>query len=106
MSYLRLLFPKLLVEECYDVREAILVPGDLDGWMETTAIQQVLLQWYAVLMTPLGLPLDGSTFYDAAAGAEDGGPSERHYVDKNMLMQDLSLVLVEVVTKRDLPPHH
>ena len=110
VPFLRLLFQNLLVEERCDIRETTLTTwrevlstmSSTDGWMESSVTQQVLLEWYAVLMTPLGLPLDSSTFYDATVGADNGGPSERHNVDKNMLAQDLSLVPVEIVIQARL----
>ena len=55
-----------------------------------------------MLMTPLRLPLDYSTFYDATIGAENGGPSEQHNVDKNMVTQNLSFVPVEVIIQARL----
>ncbi|TFK86254.1 SNF2 chromatin remodeling protein [Polyporus arcularius HHB13444] len=110
IPFLRLLFQNLLVEERSDIREATLttwrevlsILSTTSGWMESSLTQQVLLEWFAVLMTPLGLPLDGSSFYDPTVGADNGGPSERHNVDKNMLAQDLSLVSVEVVIQARL----
>ncbi|KAI0747594.1 SNF2 chromatin remodeling protein [Daedaleopsis nitida] len=110
VPFLRLLFQNLLVEERSDIREATLttwrevltILSATSGWMESSFMQQVLLEWYAVLMTPLGLPLDASSFYDPVVGAESGGPPERHNVDKNMLAQDLSLVSVEVVIQARL----
>lgn len=110
IPFLRLLFQNLLVEERSDIREATLttwrevlsILSITSGWMESSLTQQVLLEWFAVLMTPLGLPLDGSSFYDPTVGADNGGPSERHNVDKNMLAQDLSLVSVEVVIQARL----
>ena len=79
---------------------SILSPSS--GWMEANFTQQVLLEWYAVLMTPLGLQLDSSTFYDPTIGGDNSAPSERHNVDKNMLAQDLSLVPIEVVIQARL----
>ncbi|EMD34416.1 hypothetical protein CERSUDRAFT_117290 [Gelatoporia subvermispora B] len=104
VNFLRLLFQNLIVEERSDVRDATLTAWRLvltilavtPGWMETLITQQVLLEWYAVIMTPLGLPLDASTFYDPTSTID---PGERHNVDKNMLAQDLSLVTVETVLK-------
>ena len=49
-----------------------------------------------MLMTPLSIALDAPSFYDSTVGADNGGPSERHNMDKNVLAQDLSLVSVEV----------
>ncbi|KAI0654791.1 SNF2 chromatin remodeling protein [Cubamyces menziesii] len=107
---LRLLFQNLIVEERSDIRQATLsawretlsIMSATSGWMESCITQQILLEWYAVLMTPLGLPLDASTFYDPTVGADSGGPSERHNVDKNMLAQDLSLIPIEVVIQARL----
>lgn len=105
-DFLRLLFQNLIVEERRDVRTAtleawgavLLILGSVDGWMESVVTSQVLLEWYAVLMTPLGMPLDITTFFDPHATANSNGQAtERHNVDKNMTAQDLSLVPVEVV---------
>ncbi|TFY59920.1 hypothetical protein EVJ58_g5470 [Rhodofomes roseus] len=107
LPYLRLLYQNLIVEERSDIRDTTLatwrlvlsILSSVDGWLESLVTQQVLLEWYAVLMTPLGLPLDASAFYDATAAMEQDGVSERHNVDKNMLAQDLALVSVETVLK-------
>lgn len=104
--FLRLLFQNLIVEERSDVRDATLstwnevlaILRSTDGWMETAITQQLLLEWYAVLMTPLGMPLDVSTFYDPLSVANGiDAATERHNVDKNMLAQDLSLISTEIV---------
>ncbi|KAH9857622.1 SNF2 chromatin remodeling protein [Lenzites betulinus] len=110
VPFLKLLFQNMIVEERSDVRQATLstwretlsILSSTSGWMESCVTQQLLLEWYAVLMTPLGLPLDGSSFYDPTVGAENGAPSERHNVDKNMLAQDLSLISIEVVIQARL----
>ncbi|OSC96601.1 SNF2 chromatin remodeling protein [Trametes coccinea BRFM310] len=110
IPFLRLLFQNLIVEERSDIRQATLaawretlaIMSVTEGWLESCITQQLLLEWYAVLMTPLGLPLDGSSFYDPTVGADSGGPSERHNVDKNMLAQDLSLIPIEVVIQARL----
>ncbi|KAI0927991.1 hypothetical protein AcW2_004145 [Taiwanofungus camphoratus] len=107
VHFLRLLFQNLIVEERADVRDTTLsawrlvlsILSSVTGWMESIVTQQLLLEWYAVLMTPLGLSLDASAFYDPTIVADNSGPPERHNVDKNMLAQDLSLVTVEVVLK-------
>ncbi len=105
-EYLRLLFQNLVVEERTDVRNASLqawemvlsILSSVDGWMQSLITTQVLLEWYAVLMTPLGTPLDTTTFFDPLLIANaNGQATERHNVDKNMVAQDLSLVSVEVV---------
>lgn len=104
--FLRLLFQNLIVEERSDVRDATLSTWNMvltilrstDGWMEAAITQQLLLEWYAVLMTPLGMPLEVSTFYDPLSVANGmDAATERHNVDKNMLAQDLSLISTGVV---------
>ncbi|KAI0781371.1 SNF2 chromatin remodeling protein [Trametes elegans] len=110
VPFLRLLFQNLIVEERSDIREATLatwretlsILSATSGWMESCVTQPLLLEWYAVLMTPLGLPLDASTFYDPTVTNDNAGPSERHNVDKNMLAQDLSLIPIEVVIQARL----
>ncbi|KAI0668494.1 SNF2 chromatin remodeling protein [Trametes maxima] len=110
VPFLRLLFQNLIVEERSDIRQATLdtwretlsILSATNGWMESCVTQQLLLEWYAVLMTPLGLPLDAASFYDPTVGADSGAPSERHNVDKNMLAQDLSLIPIEIVIQARL----
>jgi TATA-binding protein-associated factor len=106
--FLRLLFQNLVVEERSDIRDATLaawrtvlsILSANSGWLENVITQQQLLEWYAILMTPLGVGIDVSTFYypTLAADGMDAAP-ERHNVDKNMISQDLSLVTVEVTIK-------
>ncbi|OCH89091.1 SNF2 chromatin remodeling protein [Obba rivulosa] len=104
VNFLRLLFQNLVVEERFDIRDATLAAWKLvltivastSDWIEKLISQQVLLEWYTVVMTPLGLALDAATFYDPTSVLD---PGERHNVDKNMLAQDLSLVSVENVLK-------
>ncbi|KDQ59577.1 hypothetical protein JAAARDRAFT_77653 [Jaapia argillacea MUCL 33604] len=104
--FLRLLFQNLVVEERSDVRDATLsawrtalsVLTSSTGWLENVATQQLLLEWFAIVMTPLGVPIDTNTFYRPFDVDHDGG-AERHNVDKNMLAQDLSLVTLEIVLK-------
>lgn len=103
--FLRLLFQNLIVEERLDIRSA-----SLSAWrtaleamsggqelIKQIVQQQTVLDWYALMMTPLGVPIDGSTFYRTTYAGDgfDAAP-ERHNVDKNMLAQDLALVSPEV----------
>ena len=94
--------------------------------MERVVRGEVVLEWYAVVMTPLGVAVDARGFYraggDVPAAASGQGHAqgsahghghgqghgqgqgqqerpERHNVDKNMLAQDLSLVSAEVTLK-------
>jgi len=108
--FLRLLFQNLVVEERSDVRDSTLATWNTAletlsanyGYLENLITQQVLLEWYAVLMTPLGVPIDASTFYHASSAADVDPAAERHPIDKNMLTQDMGLVPVEVVWKARL----
>ncbi|EGN96198.1 hypothetical protein SERLA73DRAFT_170610 [Serpula lacrymans var. lacrymans S7.3] len=104
--FLRLLFQNLIVEERSDIRQATLsawrtaldVLSSVPGWTENVITQQVILEWYAIMMTPLGVTMDSSTFYSPSVTADGHGlVPERHNVDKNMLSQDLALVAVEVI---------
>lgn len=106
--FLQLLFQNLIVEERPDIRDASLsawrnalsIMASTSGWMDSVVTQQLILDWYAIMMTPLGVPIDPSNFYQhfATGHGHDAAP-ERHNVDKNMLAQDLSLITVEVTLK-------
>ncbi|KAG9318204.1 hypothetical protein JVU11DRAFT_284 [Chiua virens] len=104
--FLCLLFQNLIVEERPDIRSASLsswktaleVISSTPGLIKKMVKQQAVLDWYAVMMTPLGVPIDTSTFHHSTF-AEDGTDvaPERHNVDKNMLVQDLSLISTEMI---------
>ncbi|KIJ63251.1 hypothetical protein HYDPIDRAFT_113216 [Hydnomerulius pinastri MD-312] len=103
---LRLLFQNLIVEERQDIRSASLsawktaleILSATSGLMKKIVKQQTTLEWYALMMTPLGVAIDSSAFYNPMF-AEDGNDAvpERHNVDKNMLAQDLALISPEVI---------
>ncbi|EIW85445.1 hypothetical protein CONPUDRAFT_80033 [Coniophora puteana RWD-64-598 SS2] len=101
--FLCLLFQNLIVEERRDIRTTTLkawqialeIISGTPGWMREVAHQQVVLDWYAIIMTPLGVPINNVTFFNPVTNTDADG--ERHNVDKNMLAQDLSLVSVEVI---------
>ncbi|KAH8102965.1 SNF2 chromatin remodeling protein [Cristinia sonorae] len=105
LPFMRLLLQNLIVEERPDIRQATLSAWRMvlsilratPGWMESVLTQQLQLEWYAVLMMPLGMPLDVSSFYDPLDLTGRHDAPERHNVDKNMLAQDLALVPVETV---------
>ena len=105
--FLRLLFQNLIVEERSDVRDASLVAwrtalslmASTPGWIESVIPQQVVLEWYAIVMTPLGVPIDPSAFYYSSNEVDGDVTVERHNVDKNMLTQDPSLITPEVTLK-------
>jgi TATA-binding protein-associated factor len=105
---LRLLFQNLIVEERSDIRDASLdawrkaltIIADRPGWLESVCTQQLILDWYASMMTPLGVAIDPRTLYHPLVDLDghDSAP-ERHNVDKNMLAQDLSLISTETIFK-------
>ncbi|KAJ7118732.1 SNF2 chromatin remodeling protein [Mycena epipterygia] len=105
--FLRLLFQNLIAEERADIRDASLaawrmaltVLARTPGWMETVVTQQLILEWYAIMMTPLGVGIDASTFYRPSIETAGSAAPERHNVDKNMLAQDLSLITNEITLK-------
>ena len=105
VPFLRLLFQNLIVEERADIRRATLAAWRLvlsilrakPKELESMLTQPLQLEWYAVLMMPLGMPLDVATFYDPLVSAGGHDTPERHNVDKNMLAQDLVLVPVGTV---------
>ena len=105
--FLSLLFQNLVCEERSDVRDlslsvwrtALSILGDSPGRMENVVTQQLILDWYATMMTPLGVAVDSSSFYNPSVPANGAMLAERHNVDKNMLSQDLSLISVEATLK-------
>ncbi|KAJ3838910.1 SNF2 chromatin remodeling protein [Lentinula raphanica] len=107
VPFLRLLYQNMVVEERLEIRGASLeawrttvgIISAIPGWMETNLTQQLMLDWYAIVMTPLGLPIDPVAFYHPVLVVEGEAPLERHNVDKNMLAQDLSLITTEVIIK-------
>ncbi|KAJ6547022.1 SNF2 chromatin remodeling protein [Mycena capillaripes] len=105
--FLRLLFQNLIAEERADIRDASLaawrtaltvLAGTL-GWMDKVITQQLVLDWYAIVMTPLGVAIDPATFYRPSVETAGSVAPERHNVDKNMLAQDPSLITTEVTLK-------
>ncbi|KAF9567569.1 hypothetical protein CPC08DRAFT_758154 [Agrocybe pediades] len=105
--FVRLLFQNLVSEERCDIRDATLLAwqtalGILSssaGRMDNVVSQELILQWYETMMTPLGEAINVSTFYNPSPAQDGAIPVERHNVDKHMLTQDLSLVSVEVTLK-------
>lgn len=105
--FLSLLFQNLISEERDDIRDASLfawqtaltVLSTSNGRLENVITQQLILDWYAMTMTPLGTAIDTTTFHRPSVAQANAAPIERHNVDKNMLAQDLSLITVEVTLK-------
>ncbi|KAF5372870.1 hypothetical protein D9758_001613 [Tetrapyrgos nigripes] len=110
VPFLQLLFQNLITEERSDIRRlsllawrtALSIVSGTEGWMGSILTQQLILEWYAILMTPLGMPIDSSTFYRPSMVTDGDAAPERHNVDKNMLAQDLSLITTEVILKARL----
>jgi TATA-binding protein-associated factor len=105
VSFLRLLFQNFICEERSDIRDASLsawrdafsLLSSMPGSLPSQVSQQLTLEWYAVAMTPIGSPIDTSTFFLPFVANHTDGMPERHNVDKNMLAQDLSLVPIEII---------
>jgi TATA-binding protein-associated factor len=105
--FLRLLFQNLIAEERADIRDASLaawrialtVLAEKPGWIDSVVTQQLILEWYAIMMTPLGVAIDPAAFYRPSVTNVGDAAPERHNVDKNMLAQDPSLITNEVTLK-------
>ncbi|KAJ7581379.1 SNF2 superfamily chromatin remodeling protein [Mycena floridula] len=105
--FLCLLFQNLVVEERTDIRDASLVAwrtalsilAEIPERMHGIISHQIVLGWYAIIMTPLGAPIDVVNFYRPSVATQGDVIHERHNVDKNMLTQDLALITVEVIFK-------
>ncbi|KAJ1024814.1 hypothetical protein NDA16_002854 [Ustilago loliicola] len=103
---LRLLFQNLVVEEKLPIRRA-----SADAWSHALAhvasdsanVQRLLdpymINFFRIIMTPLGSPIDFSLFYRASFGSSSHADANRHNVDKGILTQDLSLVGVDAVIR-------
>ena len=103
---LRLLFQNLVVEEKLPIRRA-----SADAWAHALAhvagdaanVQKLLapyiVNFFRIIMTPLGSPIDFSLFYRASFGSSSHADVDRHNVDKGILTQDLSLVGVDAVIR-------
>jgi len=105
-SLLRLLFQNFIVEERSDIRQATTATWrtampllhSSQGWLESILTQAQLLEWFSIMMTPMGVALDSSSFYDPLINEQGvDSAAERHNVDKNMLAQDLQLVSLDNV---------
>ncbi|KAJ7632150.1 SNF2 superfamily chromatin remodeling protein [Roridomyces roridus] len=107
VPFLQLLFQNLIVEERADIRDASLaawrtaltVLAAKQGWMDELITNQHILDWYAIMMTPLGVAIDPATFYRPSVETAGTAAPERHNVDKNMLAQDPALITNEVTLK-------
>ena len=101
--YIRLLFQNLLLEERSDIREASLEAWRAsllplaDGRLTTVVNKAIIFDFFAAMMTPLGLPIPLTHLYTSPGAEVNGQQVEKHNVDKHMLSQDLTLVPVEIV---------
>ena len=99
---LRLLFQNLVVEERSDVRDLT-----LQAWRAAVlrlkpnearlldTLGPLIREWFEVVMTPLGTPIDGGLpLHHSRIGTEHG-----YNVDKSMLAQDMSLVSMETILR-------
>ncbi|KAF9049234.1 SNF2 superfamily chromatin remodeling protein [Hymenopellis radicata] len=84
-AFLRLLFQNLIVEERPDIRDATLQTWRMALSVEGPATETI---WYAIMMTPLGVAIDPSTFYR---------PSEP--TNGELLPEHLALISVEITLK-------
>ena len=93
------------MEERSDVREAtyrawkatLAALKTADGLLESM-ITPCLHDWFGILMTPLGTPIDTSVFYNPSFQVGDG-LEHAHPLDKPMVTQDLSLVSMETIIR-------
>ncbi|KAK0502746.1 SNF2 superfamily chromatin remodeling protein [Armillaria luteobubalina] len=108
LAFLRLLFQNLVVEERADIREATLktwrltlsVVTSMDSVLIVNMVTtSILLEWYSIIMTPIGVPVDPTLFYRTTEPTDGENLPERHNVDKNMLSQELGLVSIETTLK-------
>ena len=99
---LRLLFQNLIMEERVDTqtitlkawRVALLKLRGLQPRL-LHVISPLIRDWFALLMTHLGVPIQTGLLYQyIPTGAEEG-----HNVDKSMIAQDLSLVSTETIIR-------
>ena len=105
--FLRLLFQNLVVEERSDIRDASLsawraalsIVSPTPGWLDNVITQQLILDWYTIMMTPVGVPINSVNFYHPMDAETNTAAPERHNVDKNMLAQDPSLITAEITLK-------
>lgn len=99
---LRLLFQNLIIEERLDTQTVTLKAwrlalSRLQGLQSRLlhVISPLIRDWFTLLMTPIGVPIQMSLLYHhMPAGAEEG-----HNVDKSMVAQDLSLVSTETIIR-------
>lgn len=103
-TFLRFVYQNVVLEERSDIRKASLdlFHCAVDN-IKSEDIHQYLFNhlqgWFAILMTPIGLPMD-SNFFVKSSGIHNQNVNQNgHNIDKNIMTQDLSLVSVENILK-------
>ncbi|KAF8334134.1 uncharacterized protein EI90DRAFT_3051180 [Cantharellus anzutake] len=98
---MRLLMQNLVVEDRTDVRGVTLqvwrmciAKLDASPPRLQMTVGPFIRDWFSLVMAPLGTPMDAALFYRPRSDADQG-----HNVDKNMLLQDLSLVSSETLLR-------
>jgi TATA-binding protein-associated factor len=106
----RLIYQNLVVEERLDIRSATSMTWQaaftaVEPDFVPTHILPRLSEWFAMAMTPMGVPLDASLFFrpvadkTAASKSKTGYTGPTYNVDKHMMAGDLSLVTIESVLR-------
>ena len=103
-SFLRFVYQNVVLEERNDIRSSSLKlfhaaidnikPEDIPNYLFNH-----LQGWFAIVMTPIGLPMETSFFLKSTGIHSQNITQVGHNVDKNVMMQDLSLVSVENILK-------
>ncbi|TYJ54026.1 hypothetical protein B9479_005360 [Cryptococcus floricola] len=98
------IFQNLVLEERLDIRQVSFLAFStaLTLAASSTGLDSVLgadvEDWYSIVMTPVGVPLDENLFRRPVQGAGTGqGTGQTHNVDKAMMKGDMSLVGVDTV---------
>lgn len=113
-TFLRLIFQNLVLEERSDIRDSTLnawrtalkIISLKEGWLESIINESLLSDWFTMMMTPLGIPLNTSLFFHPTFQSEDHVPRERHNVDLNMKRQDLAILSIDIVLKARIAASH
>ena len=92
-DHFSLLFQNLMLEERSDIRElsfSAFCAGMNRACLETGGYHTPINNWYEMVMTPVGAPLDSTLFV-----GETAGPN----IDKHMMIGDMSLVTTTMVVQ-------
>ena len=103
-TLLRFVYQNMILEERSDIRAASLeLFHSAINLLKPQEVQRYVFEhlqgWFAIVMTPIGLPMD-STFFLRSQGVHNQNVNAAgHNVDKNIMAQDLSLVSVENILR-------